>query len=88
MKKLLTRAEVEAIGQNWSDRRDKLLEYAQRKDTEMDKSFKAWSLAWIIHKRIDRIRLALAQTKPKKKFPSGGVFSNTPPGEPDYVIRK
>ena len=32
--------------------------------------------------------MTLQDTKLKKKFPSGGVFSNIHPGEPEYIIRK
>ena len=32
--------------------------------------------------------ITLQDTKQKKKFPSGGVFSNTPLGEAEYIIMK
>ena len=53
------------------------LKYGEDADMQLVKS--AWA------KGIEYMKKT---AKPKKQFPSGGVFSNTPPGEAEYVIKK
>lgn len=88
MKKQLTRAELEAIGENWFQRRNRLLAAAHNKLMPYNYCIKAFRLASILNIRISKIAIALSKVTPKKQFPSGGVFSNTPPGEGEYVIKK
>lgn len=89
MKKKLTRAELEAIGENWYQRRNKLLDVAHNEAQPQDKRVKAFALAFIMNMRITKIAIVLGQHKvPNAQiFPPGGPRSNTPPGEPEYVIR-
>jgi len=72
----LTRSDLEAIGQNWLDRQNKLVEYAQKLETPLEKSFKAWDLAHIMAKRVAKIRSLLIEGSPQKSFPPGGVVSS------------
>lgn len=88
MKKQLTRAELEAIGENWFQRRNKLLAICSNKKVDIDERVRAMGLAAVMSMRISKIAIALSKAKPKKKFQSGGVFSNTPPSEAEYVIKK
>ena len=88
MKQLLTRAELEAIGQNWQDRRDKLFEYARNKGNPYNKRMKAIALSAVLIMRLSRIIVALQQDKTRKQFPPGGIFSSTTLGEGEYIIMK
>jgi len=72
----LTSSDLEAIGQNWLDRQNKLVEYAQKLETPLEKSFKAWDLAHIMAKRVAKIRKLLIEGTPQKSFPPGGVVSS------------
>lgn len=87
--KNLTRSELEAIGQNWLNRRNKLLEYAQKLETPIENSFRAWDLAHKLNSRITKIVIFLGQPKAPKQFPSGGVASSIESMQPgEYVIAK
>jgi len=72
MSKKITRAELEAIGQNWLNRRNKLIEYAKRPESPFFKSIKAWVLAERLNQRIAKIIVILGQSNPPKYFASGG----------------
>lgn len=89
MKKELTRSELEAIGENWYQRRNKLLDVAHNEAQPQDKRVKAFTLAFIMNMRITKMAIALGQhsVKNAQKFPPSGIHSNTPPGEPEYMIR-
>ena len=87
--KNLTRSELEAIGQNLLNRRKKLLAYAQKIETPMERSFRAWDLAHTLDLAIARIVIVLAQPKAPKGFPSGGVASSIETMKPgEYVIAR
>lgn len=91
MKKQLTRSELEAIGQNWLNRRNKLLDRSQDELLPALYRTRAIILAYIMNRRITKIAIILGQTKPRKDFPPGGFkqvdsIKNLKPGE--YVIAK
>ena len=54
MKKELTRSELEAIGENWYQRRNKLLDVAHNEAQPHDKRVKAFTLAFIMNIRIKK----------------------------------
>jgi len=74
--KNLTRSDLEAIGQKWLDRRNKLLDYARKPETPDEKSFRAWELSYILKQRITKIAIVLGQPQKPKRFPPGGVVSS------------
>ena len=87
--KNLTRSDLEAIGQNWLDRRNKLLDYAQKIETPVAKSFRAWDLAHILNERITKIAIILGMPQEPKQFKSGGVVSSIESLKPgERVISK
>ncbi len=75
MSKKITRAELEAIGQNWLDRRNKLLDYAAKKEHPTARRFRSLLLAFALGQRIDKIVLILGQSEPPKDFASGGLVT-------------
>ena len=88
MKKQITRAELEAIGQNWLNRRNKLLAVADQPLNQHIKRLKALVLADIMSKRIARVAIALAKSKPKKDFAQGGFVPNSAHVDlGEYVIK-
>lgn len=89
MSKKITRAELVAIGQNWLNRRNKLLEIATDPKSSEIRGFKAFKLAYILNQRITKIAMVLGQSKPPKDFPSGGVAASIESMQPgEYVIAK
>lgn len=91
MSKEITRTELEAIGQNWLNRRNKLLDYAAKKEHPTARRFRSLLLAFALGQRIDKIVLILGQQKPPKDFASGGFvraesIESMHPGE--YVITR
>lgn len=89
MSKEITRTELEAIGQNWLNRRNKLLDYAAKKEHPTARRFRSLLLAFALGQRIDKIVLILGQQKPPKDFPSGGVAASIESMQPgEYVIAK
>lgn len=87
MKNTVTRTELEAIGQNWLTRRNKLLEYAQKVETPMDKSFKAWDLAHTLNRRIGKIIAMLGQSDAPKNFAPGGFVMPAGNTEQEFVLK-
>lgn len=89
MKNTVTSTELEAIGQNWLTRRNKLLEYAQKIETPMDKSFRAWDLAHRLNRRIGKIIAILGQSDAPKNFAPGGLVTSIETMNPgEYVIAR
>ena len=88
MKKQITRAELESIGENWWQRRNKLLEYAHNESNHTDKRAKAFGLAVLMNLRCARVANALMTQGPKMQFPPGGVSVSFPSKHPEFVILK
>ena len=87
--KNITRSELEAIGQNLLNRRNKLLEYHYNGANPQLKRAKAFVLAWKTNNRLTKIMIFLGQPKAPKHFPSGGVASSIESMKPgEYVIAR
>jgi len=91
MSKKITRAELEAIGRNWLNRRNKLLEYYESAKHTESRRVRARFLAFKLNYRIGKIISLLGQSNPPKDFASGGFvraesIESMQPGE--YVIAK
>lgn len=76
MSRKITRKEAMAIGENWYNRRNKLLTFAHDESKPMLKRMKAFALAMVLNQRCARIIIELGKSAPKKQFPPGGVFSD------------
>lgn len=88
MKNKITRSELEAIGQNWLYRRNKLLEYAYNEVNPIFKRSKSLRLALAMNWRIGNCIKLLGQSKPKKDFAQGGFVPNTAHVDiGEYVIK-
>ena len=86
MKNQVTRAELEAIGENWFQRRNKLLKFAHNESKPTLKRSKAFGLAVIMNLRCARVANALMTQGPKMQFPPGGVSMSFPSDNPEFVI--
>lgn len=76
MSRKVTRNEAIEIGENWYNRRNKLLTFAHDESKPMLKRMKAFGLAAVMNKRCTRIIIELGKSAPKKTFPPGGVFAD------------
>jgi len=81
MKNTITRAELEAIGENWYRRRNKLLRVAHDITEIEAHREKAFRLAWKMNLRIVKLMLLLGQPKAPTGFQSGGIVS------PGYSVK-
>ena len=85
----LTRSELEAIGKNLLNRRNKLLAYHKNESNPQLKRAKAFVLAWNTNTRLTKIMIFLGQPKAPRNFPSGGVASSIEAMNPgEYVIAR
>ena len=88
MKKQINRSELEAIGQNWLNRRNKLLAVADQRLNPHIKRLKALMLADVMNNRIARVAIALAKIRHKKDFAQGGFVPNSAHVDiGEYVIK-
>jgi len=76
MSRKVTRNEAMEIGENWYNRRNKLLTFAHDESKPMLKRMKAFGLAAVMNKRCTRIIIELGKSAQRKPFPPGGGFAD------------
>ena len=76
MSRKITRKEAMEIGENWYNRRNKLLTFAHDESKPIFKRIRAFGLAMVLNNRCARIIIELGKSAPRKPFPPGGVFAD------------
>ena len=75
--KNITRSELEAIGENWYQRRNRLLDFFEDETKPKEDRHRAWMLAFTMNARLTKIILILGQRKAPKNFKPGGIVLGT-----------